>query len=100
MTMDKVIRALADAHIYPGSGCFTQDSEYGRAVKRASKAEEELLQCLDATQKNLLEHLLDAQFAASAALEATHFTTGYRLGVLLTTEVFTGWEHALSHNEP
>ena len=86
--MGMMLEAFANDNLQPGSRFFKRDSEYGRAIKRVADTEEALRAMLRKPERELLEELMDAQGELSGISDTDRFIYGYRLGVLMTVEVF------------
>ena len=64
-------------------------------MKTTSDSEEKLLSKLASEEKELLIKFSSAQLEANAISNNDKFIYGYRLGVLMTMEVFNGNENAI-----
>lgn len=88
MSVGMMLEAFANDKLRPGSQFFKRDSEYGQALERLVDAESALLTSLDANEKKLYEELADAQGLVDALSGTDRFLIGYKVGVMMTTEVF------------
>lgn len=73
--------------------------EYEKAKALSYKLNEELCSKLNEEQKKLLEEYLDAYADENHLYAVDRFVAGYRLGVLMTTEVYAGKQDPLSEKE-
>ncbi len=88
--MKKILEAFANDNLISGPRFFKKESEYGRAMKRLTDAEETLIAHLDEEERALLHELTDAEGEMACMSGSDRFIYGYRLGVLMTMEVFVG----------
>jgi len=71
--------------------CFSKDNApYQQALRQAADSEEKLLAALNEYGKELFEAYSEAQSELDTFYNISRFVTGYRLGVLMTMEVFNG----------
>jgi len=68
-------------------------------MKIISDIEEKLLSALDVEPKELFIKFSPAQLEANAISNNDKFIYGYRLGVLMTMEIFTGTSNAIFGGE-
>ena len=97
--MKRMLEEFAYGNILPNLAIVKKDSEYGRMERTMKKYEKKLSKKLEGESKKLLERLVDAQSEASIIAETDKFIYGYRLGVLMTMEVFNGYDDALFGKE-
>lgn len=88
--MKSILEEFANDNILPGSRYFKQNSEYGKAIKKAADLEDTLGGLLNENERKLLDEFSSAQAEVSRLSSVDKFIYGYRLGVLMTMEVFTG----------
>jgi len=93
--MQSILKEFALGNINPDDGFFKKDSHYGRVIKAISDSEEKLLSMLDGESKETLIQLTGAQLEANSISNMDKFIYGYRLGMLMTMEVFEGREDAI-----
>lgn len=86
--MATILEEFANDNLHPGSRYFVRNSEYGRAAKRLTDTENALLASLCEPEKKLLEDFTKAQDEVNHLARIDKFIYGYRLGVLMTMEVF------------
>ena len=97
--MKSILEAFAYGNIDPNVGTIKKGSRYERVIKTLSDSEEKLLPMLDGEAKELLIKFSSAQAEANAISNLDKFIYGYRLGVLMTMEVFTGREDEIFGGE-
>lgn len=93
--MRSILEELACGNISPDIRFLKHNSEYGKAVKALTEAEEKLRSVLNEAERELLNVLIVAQGAVNNIANTDKFVHGYRLGALITTEVFIGKEDLL-----
>lgn len=89
--MESILHAFANENLVVGPSSFSKHSAEGRAVQKLCDMETALNAVLNDKEKELLEQLEGAQREISSLSSTEQFLYGYRLGVLMTTEVFTGY---------
>jgi hypothetical protein len=87
--LTNILEAFAYGNLLTGPNSFPRDSAYGKAIKRLSDAEGQLLRLLNEEQKTAFDSFTQAQAEVSDRAETDRFLYGYRLGVLMTAETFT-----------
>ena len=97
--MKSILEAFAYGEINPDMGIIKKGSRYEQVIKTISDSEEKLLSMLDGEPKELLIKFSGAQLEANSIAGIDKFICGYRLGVLMTMEVFTGREDAIFGGE-
>ena len=96
----RILEEFAKGNISPEPRFFRRDSHYGRMIKILSESEEKLLAALgDDELKDTLKQLTKAQTEISYLTGIDKFVYGFRLGVILTTEVFDGKENLFGGEE-
>jgi hypothetical protein len=90
--MKSVLEEFACGNISPEPRFIKHNSDYEKAVIALSDAENKLRAALNGTEQGLLNTMLEAQGAVSLLANTDKFIYGYRLGVLMTMEVFNGKE--------
>ena len=88
--MKSILEEFACGNISPEPRFFKRDSHYGLTMKILSDSEEKLLSVLDGDLKETLKQFSEAQAEISILSGVDRFIYGYRLGVLMTMEVFNG----------
>jgi len=89
-TMKSILEEFAQGNISPEPRFLEHNSEYEKAVNALSEAEKKLYNLLDDNGRELLNALIDAQGKVNHLANTDKFIYGYRLGVLMTMEVFEG----------
>ena len=93
--MKSILEQFANGNIAPDVGTFKSGTPYARAVEIVASSEDKLLSKLEDELKEVFEKLMDAQMEAVLISNNDKFIYGYRLGVLMTMEVFTGRRDAI-----
>ena len=88
--MKSILEEFACGNISPEPRFMKRHSEYDKAVKALSDAENKLHAVLDDKGQELLKALIDAQGKVNYLANTDKFIYGYRLGILMTMEVFDG----------
>ncbi len=94
--MSSILEEFACGNISPEPRFFKQDSHYGRTMQKLADSEEKLLAALSGEQKETFEKLTDARTEINLLSGIDRFIYGYRLGVLMTMEVFEGKEDLIA----
>ena len=97
--MKSILENFAYGNINPDMGIIKKGSKYERIMETIADSEEKLLSMLDGEPKELLITFSSAQLEANSISNVDKFIYGYRLGVLMTMEVFTGREDAIFGTE-
>jgi hypothetical protein len=88
--MKNILEAFACGNVNTRPCSAPQDNAYDKAIQTVCDSEERLFATLDKTQQTLLKTFIDAQSEINLLSETDRFIYGYRLGVLMTMEVFIG----------
>lgn len=88
--MKSILEDFACGNIDPDMRPLERNSEYEKAVAALTEAEGKVRAALNEADRGLLDALITAQGAVSHMADTDRFIHGYRLGVLMTTEVFYG----------
>lgn len=88
--MTSILEEFACGNVSPEPRFFKPGSQYGRAMDALLKDEEKLLAALNESEKELFKGYCDTQSEVSRLSGMSRFIYGYRLGVLMTVEVFEG----------
>ena len=88
--MKSILEEFAYGNINPEPYAFNKNSRYGRAIKTVAASEEKLLSSLDGELNKTFKQFSDAQEEINLLSGIDRFIYGYRLGVLMTMEVFNG----------
>jgi hypothetical protein len=85
-----ILEEFARGNINPNAGAIPKGSQYDLAMRTLSDCENKLMSALDDKLQEVLKQLTDAQAEANLITNTDKFIYGYRSGVLMTMEVFTG----------
>ena len=88
--MEKLLRVFASEQLQVEEVTETRSPKQKRLLAESDKPHAELEQKLNSEEKELLECLLDINADESTLYGEDKFVRGYRLGVLMTMEVFAG----------
>ena len=88
--MGKILDAFAMDNLSTEPAIYQGSPEYEKARKRFCDLGEQLLARLNQEEKTLLEEYTSAQSEENSLYAVERFVRGYRLGVLMTMEVFAG----------
>lgn len=88
--MGKILEALAEDNLCINPATFKGNSEYRKAIRAMCDTAEELENKLNGEEKELFEQYRNAQADESHIYNVDRFVTGYRVGVLMMFEVFSG----------
>ena len=97
--MNSILEEFARGNVSPESHFFKRDSHFGRTMKILSDSEEKLLSALDGELKETLKQFSEAQAEISLLSGIDRFIRGYRIGVLMTMEIFNDKESLLFGGE-
>lgn len=93
----KILEALADGNLQLMKRSIDHDSETSQAMIRMGKLREALEAELGDAEKELFQNLKDTSDGVNLNYATERFITGFRLGVLMMTEVFAGSDSLISH---
>ena len=97
--MKSILEEFACGNVTLEPRFFKRDSRYGRAVKTLTVCEEQLFAVLNEADKEILKRFSDAQSEINNRSGIDRFVDGYRLGVLMTVEVFNGESDLIAGRE-
>ena len=97
--MKSVLYEFALGNINPLTASIVKGSHYAKVVETISNSEIKLLAMIEGEAKDLLNQFSAAQGEANAIGCTSNFVDGYRLGVLMTMDVFAGKEKLLNGRE-
>lgn len=97
--MGKILTAFADENLIIDPIYYKGNTEYQKALTTVFKLSEELDERLKKKEKKKLEQFRDAIGTLNHMYALDRFIDGYRLGVLMTTEVFTETDHFFHSKE-
>lgn len=87
--MQKILEAFANDAIRVEADVRKRSKEHQKAWELSSRLQDKLEKKLGHKKKELLEELMDATASESSYYAQERFIYGYRLGVLMTMEVFS-----------
>lgn len=93
--MDKILKAFANEQLKMVEGTETQSPQHKKLLEEGYQLYCELEEKLSSGEKELLERLLDINAEDKEIYAENQLIRGYRLGVLMTMEVFAGEEQLL-----
>ena len=93
----KILEALADGNLQLMKRSIDHDSETSQAMIRMGELREALEAALGDAEKELFQNLKDISDGVNINYATERFITGFRLGVLLMTEVYAGSDSLISH---
>ena len=88
--MGKLLEAFAEDRLITQNPFFESDSPYGVTIRKLVEAEDRLRADLNQEEKKKLSDMTDLQSELTGIEGNERFISGYRLGVLMTMEVFAG----------
>ena len=90
--MDRFLRAFAGDQLQVVAVTETRSPKRQKLIDESYKLHTELEQRLNSEEKEMLERLSDINADEHTLYAEDEFIRGYRLGVLMTMEVFAGQE--------
>ena len=88
--MRSILEEFALGNINPNDGTIKKGTRYAKVMNLVVDIENKLFSALDEEPKVLFSKYSNAQLEANAISNNDKFIYGYRLGVLMTMEVFKG----------
>lgn len=88
--MGKILEAFLTDQLRVDSGTERRSPEHQELCEKGSKLQDQLAEMLNDKQKSILTELVETLFEESCFAEQLKFERGFRLGVLLTAEIFFG----------
>ena len=89
MEKTSILEEFANGNIDPLNNNYGRNPDYRRVLRDVLALEEKFLDALSESEKGLYTKYTKAQDELESMLTTNAFTQGYRLGVLMTIEVFT-----------
>lgn len=86
--MGKILTAFADENLVIDPIFYKGNAEYQKALSTVYKLSEELEEKLNEEEKKKFEQFRDANEILNHIYARDRFSDGYRLGVLMTAEVY------------
>ena len=93
--MRSILEEFANGNISPEARSFRPGSQYAKALQQVVDSEENLVKTLTEKQIALFKEFEDKQADVTSLSCTDKFVHGYKLGVLMTMEVFFGMENLL-----
>lgn len=97
--MGKILRAFVEEQLQLEPIDYRDGAESNKARKYAEELAAAFNARLSAEQRQLFDKVVDAQAVENYHYDIDRFICGYRLGVLMTMEVFTDADELLIHRE-
>lgn len=97
--MNKILEAFADDNLSVNPSIYRGNAKYRKALKTMYETAETLEGKLNDDEKKLFQQFCDAQSDESYIHELDKFIRGYRIGVLMMVEVFTGTSDFIPNKE-
>ena len=88
--MGKILEALLTDQLRVDSGTERRSPEHQALCEKGGELQDRLAETLNDKQKAMLEELVETFFDESSYTEQVKFERGFRLGVLITSEIFYG----------
>ena len=86
--MGKILEAFLTDQLRVDSGTEGRSAEHQQLCDKGSELQEKLAEKLNDEEKEMLTELVDTLFEESCFDEQRKFERGFRLGVLITAEIF------------
>ena len=86
--MGKILEAFLTEQLRVDSGTERRTPEYQALCEKGGELQDQLAETLNDKQKKILEELVETLFDESSCNEQVKFERGFRLGVLITSEIF------------
>lgn len=93
--MGKILEAFASNHLIVEPTLYEGSAEYKKAKHLYCELGDQLLMKLNDEEKELFEQYVDAQREESILYANDRFVSGYRLGVMMTMEVYSDQDNLL-----
>ena len=87
--MGKILEAFLTYQLRADSGMEGRSPKQKRLCDRGNELQDKLAEKLNDEEKEMLTELIDTLFEESCYDEQKKFERGFRLGVLMTAEIFT-----------
>jgi len=97
--MQSILEEFARGNINPDVGSITRGSHYDKTMKALCENEDKLSSELTGELAEVLKRYTDLQLEANQITNVDKFIYGYRLGVLMTMEIFIGRDNAIFGKE-
>lgn len=86
--MGKILEAFLTYQLHADSGTEGRSSKQKRLCDKGSELQNKLAEKLNDEEKEMLTELIDTLFEESCYDEQKKFERGFRLGILITAEIF------------
>ena len=93
--MKNILEQFAYGNIDPNDGDIGRNRHYKNVIAKISECENKLKSVMPEETQALYEQLMNVHDEAHAIAMTDKFICGYRLGVLMTTDVFVGGTNAI-----
>jgi len=88
--MRNILEEFAHGNVPLEARDFKRNSRFDRALKQVVASEAKLLEALELKDHGIVTDYSEAQLELNSLTGTDKFIYGYRLGVLMTMEVFNG----------
>jgi len=95
MKTTSILEDFARGNISPNVGSIRRGTHYDRTMKALVENENKLTEGLNEDLQDTMKQYIDLQAEANLISTTDSFIYGYRLGVLMTMEVFNGNDNAI-----
>lgn len=96
--MGKILKAFVTDQIHIDAIAERHSPEYIKFYKKSCELQEELEKKLNGDEKELLDDLMETMFTNGACYAEEKFIRGFKLGMLITAEVYQGQDEFLGIN--
>lgn len=93
----KILEALADENLKLIRQPVDHDSDNAQTMKKMGELRAAFEKALGDTEKELFQSLKETNDTVNLNYATQRFITGFRLGVLMMTEVYAGSDSLISH---
>lgn len=93
----KILEALANENLQLVKRSIDHDSETSQEMVKLGKIRNAFEAALSDAEKELFQNLKDTSDGVNMNYATERFITGFRLGVLMMTEVFAGSDNLIIH---
>ena len=90
--MGKILEALLTDQLRVDSGTERRSAKHQQLCDKGGELQEKLAEKLTDEEKEMLTELVDTLCETSCYEEQKKFERGFRLGVLMTAEIFKEWD--------
>lgn len=87
--MGKILEAFLDEELRIDSGTENRSLEQKQLCRKGTEIQDKLAEKLNDEEKEMLAELVEILFEQGSYDEQVKFQRGFRLGVLMTAEIFT-----------